>query len=213
MLKILLNFILLTTFFTLEIEAKSHKLTQKKRDFLAKMAPAVDGVYSELMRDYTLVQKILKERKNDVILNKFYKKYHTQNATELLKRMKPHPKAIALAQSALESGWGSSRFFREANNIFGVWSFNKDEPRVPALKKRGKKTVYVKKYSSLKESIKDYYKLMSTSSALKGFRDAKIKGVGVKSLVKELRNYSEERDLYVKKINSLIEYNGLESYK
>jgi len=194
------------------LEAKPHKLTQKKKDFLEKMAPDVDDVYNELMSDYILVQKIL-NKKNDPLLNKFYKKYHTQDSTELLKRMKPHPKAIALAQSALESGWGSSRFFKEANNIFGVWSFNKDEPRVPALKKRGKKTVYVKKYSSLKESIKDYYRLMATSSALKGFRKAKMKGIGVKSLVKELRNYSEERDLYVKKINSLIEYNGLESYK
>ena len=36
------------------------------------------------------------------------------------------PKEILIAQAALETGWGSSRFANEGNNLFGIRTFNKD---------------------------------------------------------------------------------------
>ena len=42
---------------------------------------------------------------------------------ELLRRVDVIPPSIALAQAAEESGWGTSRFVREGNAIFGQWTF------------------------------------------------------------------------------------------
>jgi len=39
-----------------------------------------------------------------------YKKFKTDNNRELLIRMKGHPVSIVLAQAAIESAWGESRF-------------------------------------------------------------------------------------------------------
>ena len=61
-------------------------------------------------------------------------------------RLKTHPTSIVLAQAAIESGWGSSRFYKEANNVFGVWSYSENEPRIKAMEDREGKSVYVKKY-------------------------------------------------------------------
>jgi len=60
-----------------------------------------------------------------VFLDKMYKKFKTDNNRELLIRMKTHPVSIVLAQAAIESAWGESRFFKKGNNIFGMWSYNR----------------------------------------------------------------------------------------
>ena len=43
---------------------------------------------------------------------------------ELLRRVAPIPVSIALAQAAIESGWGQSRFALEGNALFGQWVWN-----------------------------------------------------------------------------------------
>jgi Bax protein len=126
--------------------------------------------------------------------------------------MKPHPQSITLAQSAMESAWGTSRFLQEANNVFGVWSFNKNEPRVAAGKKRGKTTIYVKKYATIADSIKDYYRVLATGRAFKGFRAAKMKTNNPYTLVKHLDKYSERGADYGKELASMIRYNKLTKY-
>ena len=88
--------------------------------------------------------------------------------------LKPHPKSIALAQAAMESSWATSRFFTEANNVFGVWSFNESEPRIAAGKKRGNKTIWVKKYHSIKASMQDYYRTLARGVAFSEFRKLKM---------------------------------------
>lgn len=40
----------------------------------------------------------------------------------LLRRVDEVPAALVLAQAANESAWGTSRFAREANNLFGLWT-------------------------------------------------------------------------------------------
>ena len=46
------------------------------------------------------------------------------------------PKEMIVAQAILESGWGQSRFANEANNLFGIRTFDKsDNWMLPATKK------------------------------------------------------------------------------
>ncbi|NOQ67512.1 MAG: hypothetical protein GQ556_09920, partial [Desulfobacterales bacterium] len=51
------------------------------------------------------------------------KEYRTTSAEILLERVDAVPTSIILAQGALESSWGSSRFTREGNSIFGMWTW------------------------------------------------------------------------------------------
>ncbi len=41
----------------------------------------------------------------------------------LLRRVDGVPVRLALVQAAIESGWGTGRFARDANNYFGIWTW------------------------------------------------------------------------------------------
>ena len=123
-----------------------------------------------------------------------------------------HPISITLAQAAMESGWGTSRFFKEANNIFGVWSYDATRPRIAAKKKRQGKTIWLKKYSSLDESVEAYYRNISRKRVYKKFRELNDKHTDVYELVKELKMYSEQRELYSKEIAQIIRHNNFTKY-
>ena len=86
-------------------------------------------------------------------------KYKAVDPLDLLKRIKPHPISITLAQAALESAWGTSRFFVEANNIFGMWSRSKNSAntiKAGEVRKNGKQ-VHLQKFKSLEDSVRAYY--------------------------------------------------------
>lgn len=75
-----------------------------------------------------------------------------------------------LAQAAIESGWGSSRFFREANNVFGIWSYNADESRIKAAESRGDDVIYLRSYPDLSGAIQDYFVSLGRAKPYSAFR-------------------------------------------
>ncbi|MDX8386282.1 MAG: glucosaminidase domain-containing protein [Gallionella sp.] len=186
---------------------KKMTVQEKKLRFRCLVQPAVIAVFSELTDQYNSVSKAVKQDNESANIKRLKKKYKAKTDEDLLKAMKPHPKSIALAQAAMESAWGTSRFFVQANNIFGVWSFNKNEPRIAAGEKRGKKTIWVKKYSSVKEAIKDYYLVLARGRAFGEFRNLKIKSADPYKLVAKLDKYSERGAEYGKELASMIRYN------
>jgi len=198
--------------YTASVIPKHMSVQEKKARFYALLVPAVEKAYKELEAEYLATKKLVEKNPNDPKIKKLMKKYSAKDPQDLLVRMKPHPRSIALAQSAMESAWGTSRFLQEANNVFGVWSFNKNEPRVAAGKKRGKTTIYVKKYATIEDSIKDYYRVLATGRAFKGFRAEKMKTNDPYKLVKYLDKYSERGTAYGKELASMIRYNKLTKY-
>ncbi len=185
---------------------------EKKERFIKILVPIIKDVNIQLHKDYNSVKNIIKNNPHSSKLNKYKKYYKTNNLNELLRRMKPHPISITIAQSAMESAWATSRFFEVANNVFGVWSFDVNEPRIPASQKRGDKTIYVKKYSSIKESIKDYYRTIATKDLFKEFRRVRMKTNNPYTLIKYLDKYSEKGDVYTKELKSMIHYNKFTKY-
>ncbi|MEA2091937.1 MAG: glucosaminidase domain-containing protein, partial [Campylobacterota bacterium] len=138
--------------------------------------------------------------------------YKVETDKELLMAIKPHPRSIAIAQAAMESAWATSRFFKKANNIFGVWSFSKNEPRIAAGETRGTKTIWLRKYTNIKDSVRDYYKTLARSPAFKKFRELKMKTDDPYRLVKKLDRYSEIGDKYAEELTSMIKYNKFYLY-
>ncbi len=186
---------------------KKMTVQEKKQRFRDLIVPAVEKVYADLDAKYYEAKKVIDAGKTDAKIEKLIKSYSAKDPQDLLKRMKPHAKSVAIAQAAMESAWATSRFTRVATNLFGVWSFNKNEPRVAAGEKRGKKTIYVKKYNSIEESIRDYYRVLATGRVFGAFRDVKMKGNDPYKLVKKLDKYSEKGAEYGKELTSMIKYN------
>jgi len=184
----------------------------KKNRFRALIVPEINDVYAELMSQYQSVSESIKSARNLDEIEKLKMEYNVSSDKELLMALKPHPKSIAIAQAAMESAWATSRFFNEAYNIFGVWSFDADEPRIPALKKRGNKTVWLRKYPSVKASIKDYYKTLGRSDAFKEFRQLRLQTDDPFALVKKLNRYSEKGDEYGEELTSIIKFNRFDEY-
>jgi Bax protein len=173
------------------------------------IVPPLDEVYEEELNYFNDIKVLVKENPDNAILEGLRQEYNAKDNLELLMALKPHPKSITIAQAAMESAWGESRFFKEANNLFGVWSYNKNEPRIAASSLRGEKTIWLKKYSTIKEAIKDYYKMLSRSWAFKEFRELNFekKNQNPYLLVKKLQKYSEKREVYTKELSSMINYN------
>lgn len=184
----------------------------KKARFRDTIVPAVNDVYAELMSRYLDVSEAVKSGKNVAKLEALRKEYKAANNAELLMALKPHPKSIVIAQAAMESAWGTSRFFNEAKNIFGVWSFDKNEPRISAGKKRGNKTIWVKKYPSVKAAIRDYYRTIARGHAFKEFRKLKMKTNDPHALVKKLDRYSEKGEKYGQALSAIIKFNKFGAY-
>ena len=195
------------TKYTANIVPKNMTLQAKKQRFLDLVVPVVNKVYADLDAKYKEAKKIVSSGKTDAKIEKLMKSYSAKSPEDLLVRMKPHAKSVAISQAAMESAWVTSRFTRVATNLFGVRSFNKNEPRVAAGEKRGSKTIYVKKYSTVEASIRDYYRVLATGRVFGGFRAEKMKSNDPYKLVKKLDKYSEKGAEYGKELKSMISYN------
>ena len=179
------------------------------------MLPAI--LVSKAKLDETLekVEVISKKKKLSLteymFLTELQDKYKTKDTDILMKRLHTSPASIVLAQSAIESGWGTSRFFLQADNPFGLWSFNENEDRIAASETRGKKTIYLKKFRNLAESIDAYFVLIATGP-YSSFRAENLKTDDSLELVKHLHQYSEKREVYVKELAQIIKSNDLRKY-
>jgi len=198
--------------FRASVVPENMTVAEKKKRFKALLVPAVESVYAELTQQYQEVSQLISDQSNPSKLEKMRVSYKAKTNDDLLTAVKPHPKSIALAQAAMESAWGTSRFFREANNIFGVWSFDKNEPRIAAGEKRGKKTIWVKKYPTIQAAVKDYYRVLARGDAFVEFRKLKMKENSPYELVKKLDRYSEKGDEYGKELSAMIRFNKFEKY-
>ena len=124
------------------------------------------------------------------------------------------PVSIALAQSAIESGWGTSRFLREGNAPFGQWTTASFKGIVPLQRESGK-THKIRAFKNLYASVHSYIFNLNTHRAYRGFRamrkTMRVSGGHLDSLalIKSLRAYSEKGDVYVKMLRRVIVGNDL----
>ncbi|HHD80714.1 MAG TPA: twin-arginine translocation signal domain-containing protein [Campylobacterales bacterium] len=106
----------------------------------------------------------------------------------------------------------TSKFYQKANNVFGVWSFDSKEKRLSASKKRGNRTIYLKKYQSMEASIYDYLLTLSKKDDYKEFREKRLETKDPYKLADYLTKYSEEREKYTKRVKDMIKKNRLARY-
>lgn len=133
----------------------------------------------------------------------------------LLLRVDMIPPAMVLAQAAIESGWGTSLFAQEGNNLFGEWCFSRGCGIVPTRRAASAKHE-VRKFDSIEDSLNSYYRNINTNSAYRALRDirAKIrndeKTFKAAVLVEGLGKYCGRGPVYITEVRSLIRANNLE---
>ncbi|MEA2100323.1 MAG: glucosaminidase domain-containing protein [Campylobacterota bacterium] len=197
----------------LKVTPKKISVSKKKKNFYKLFVPAIQIVHQELMQEYDLISQDINNSSNLVNIDALKKEYKIKTNKELLMALKPHPQSITLAQAAMESGWATSRFFLEANNVFGMWSSNKNQQRIAAGEKRGgTQTIWLRKFDTIEDSIRAYYKLLATAKAYKEFRELKMQTKNPYELVKKLDKYSEIGALYGEELTKVIRYNNLIQY-
>ena len=136
---------------------------------------------------------------------------------ELLKRVDSIPAALALAQSANESAWGTSRFARQGNNMFGQWCFSKGCGIVPKRRNAGA-SHEVAAFKNVAKSVESYIHNLNTTGAYRQLRAiraqlrSKNKPVTGHKLAEGLIKYSERGREYVLEIQSMIRSNKLSYY-
>lgn len=132
----------------------------------------------------------------------------------LLRRLDIIPPSLGIAQAANESGWGTSRFAREGNAIFGQWMFGDGPGMIPAERPQGS-AHRVRSFDFLIESVLGYAQNLNTHEAYQEFRRLRAEGRAAgaipdgSALAATLVNYSVRGEAYVEDIRSIIRLNRL----
>ena len=139
------------------------------------------------------------------------------NLTALVRRIDVIPPSLALAQAAEESGWGTSRFAREGNAIFGQRTGRGHNGMKPARREKGQ-TFRVRAYNRLIDGIMSYTRNLNGHFAYDEFRRAREvqrrRGGALDgyNLATTLKHYSERGNAYIETIRMLIRVNNLQAF-
>lgn len=139
-----------------------------------------------------------------------------EQVADLKRRVDGIPPSLAVAQAALESNWGSSRFAREGNNLYGKWCFTAGCGIVPARRAEGA-THEVEAYDDAADATRAYMHHLNSHPIYETLRDrrAAAREAGERpqgsDLAAGLVLYSAKGEEYVSMIRGVINTNELET--
>lgn len=135
----------------------------------------------------------------------------------LLLKVNSIPMSLLMAQAANESAWGTSRFAKEGNNLFGQWCFVKGCGLRPSRAENNSHHE-VAVFDSPLASIRSYIRNLNRHAAYSHLRALRAEAIAQKGfatgleLASGLGGYSERGTEYVKEIRQMIRYNELVQY-
>ena len=131
---------------------------------------------------------------------------------ELLSKVDIIPSSLALAQAASESAWGRSRFATEANNLFGIWTYDESKGLKPKNREQGK-THLVRVFDDIGASVRYYMHTLNSHPAYDQLRSIRQQlrqsgqAISGHELAAGLEKYSAKGQAYIDLIRSLIRQN------
>ena len=204
-------------------EIKMIENTKKRKEFFIQIVlPLIlkenNNIKIDRKRLFTIINKSNNTQREKKWLDKKYKQYGvpSKDLSILKIRMDEVPVSLALAQSAKETGWGTSRFAQEGNALFGQWTWSGEglKPK-EADENEGHK---VMKFNVLQASVRAYQRNLNTHSTYKAFRLARAKlrdaGEPLDSIIlsEHLDEYAETGDKYVEILKKIINQNNLKDF-
>lgn len=175
---------------------------------------ALQARYPEVTKDSGLDQLEAVDR---YWLEALHRRYGTEPGDwrSLLLRLDEIPVSLMMAQAIQESGWGTSRFARDGNALFGQRTWDADEDGIVPDLRSEDQTYRVKSFPDLMAAVRSYMWNLNTHDAYADLRKqrAQLKEQSSqapgKALAATLTRYSEENGGYVKALNGLIRDNDL----
>ncbi len=116
------------------------------------------------------------------------------------------PRELIIAQAALETGWGKSRFANEANNLFGIRTWDKDEPYLLPIPWKKWPGWGVKVFETKCQSVAAYIDIINEVFAYEEFREVRKQGGNVFELADTLTKYASKEN-YTDLVKQVIKHN------
>lgn len=200
----------------------------RKKVFIAAILPLAIAVKKQFDAEHRYVIDIRNKidrnipisARNKKKLNLMFSRYKIRGSglkrklEKLSLRSGSVPISLLLAQAAVESNWGASRFAIYGNNLFGIRTYKSNGMRPNDSSSYGKKFKVVT-YKNLISSIKSYMINFNTGWAYKGLRETRQALFPKENPYKMADNlllYSIERGRYIKMIKYVISKNDLERF-
>ena len=197
-------------------------IKQKKNLFIQIVLPLILKENTQIRLDRKKLFVILNKSNNSEAekkwLNMKFKQYgvKSKDLFTLKIRMDEVPISLTIAQSAKETGWGTSRFALEGNALFGQWTFSGEGLKPLAID--GDKTHKVMKFQILQASIRAYQRNLNTHSSYKKFRKlralARENNEKLDSLIlaDSLDKYAATGKEYTEILKKIIKQNALKDF-
>ncbi len=205
---------------------ENFSIKDRKKKFIADLFPVVHSANQDILEKRNIFFEIEKKIQSNnlnvleaAILKKLFNEYKVKNndLAELKKRIDIVPISLAIAQAAIESGWGTSRFAQEGNAYFGqkiigikVDGIRPNDSENPLIK--------VRIFENLNDSVKAYLNNLNTHFAYKNFRKSRnelrsfgktLEGI---VLANQLKKYSELGNEYIINVQEIIKKNNLSKF-
>jgi Bax protein len=202
--------------------------TGKKQEFMTTLLPYIEKENRRLITLRKRVSAMFDKLETDQALStseqqqvsKLAKKYRVKGdplldltaREELLRKIDIIPSSLALAQAANESAWGKSRFAQQANNLFGIWTYDQDKGLKPKRREEGKNHL-VRIFDDFGESVRYYMYTLNSHPAYQELRQIRQQLRVSKQVIEGpklaagLEKYSAKGQAYIELIQGLIEQN------
>ncbi|WP_291946985.1 glucosaminidase domain-containing protein [Campylobacter sp.] len=210
------------SFYTLDIN-------QKREVFIGKINTLLDNSFKNIENEQEFVNNFFNEalklnfrNLNQTALNRLIElkeKYRIKNLydiQEYQKKIQKIPKSLAIAQAIIESATGTSRFVKEANNLFGEWTWG-EKGLVPKERSLNK-THKIRIFDTLEESVDSYVLNLNRHYAYEDFRIwrqsilKKREKLDGKEAARYLEKYSEIKNKYIQLILAIIKKHKLDKF-
>ncbi|MDH5544286.1 MAG: glucosaminidase domain-containing protein [Gammaproteobacteria bacterium] len=200
---------------------KIRNANKRKKLFILGLLPIVEQENLRIREQRNLIKLFLKDDHWPQVgdrkqwLNHAVKRYRINTAIpakikqQLLLKVDEIPAPLVIAQAALESGWGTSRFALEGNSLFGQWTFAESTGLVPEEREDGE-THRVKAFNNISESVRAYMQNINTHHAYRELRNMRqnmrkqFSPLDSYKLASGLNRYSQMGDRYVRELRSIM---------
>ena len=197
----------------------------KKADFFAYMLPRVNKANQQVLEERQWIESLLSQgsefkqaQMNQLLAlaEKYKVKVLNPNDIihELFMRVDTIPASLVLAQAANESAWGTSRFAKQGNNLFGQWCYVKGCGMIP--KSRGNNEHHeVASFKDIQQSINSYMRNLNSQASYEDLRALRKEmrqskqTISGTNLAHGLLKYSTRREAYIEEIQAMIRQNNL----
>ncbi|MBV1901710.1 MAG: glucosaminidase domain-containing protein, partial [Kordiimonadaceae bacterium] len=209
-----------------EVLPEIHHAPKKKRLFTSTMLPIIlraneliiaDRGRLIALRKKLLGQQPLKRVEREWLYTtarsykeKLPKTLKADDINILLFKIDVIPPSLALAQAAIETGWGTSKFAQQGNALFGEWVWDKNAAGiVPSGREEGK-THRIKSFEYLLDSVRSYMVNLNRHHSYTDLRHRRAELrqhsliVTGAALAPALSSYSQRGTDYVNDVLSII---------